>query len=304
MRTKNSRLLICVSTLLLFACVYVVTPAPDVTPTSVAARGWSAVVTGVGQNQAGDLHIDITIRNETQDWSSMQAAAGKPAVLTAANGSTTSCDTVLVGTGGNYLAPGFQMRGYTGGTQTDPKTQLNYVECKGAKAGAGAKLSISYGYVTGAFNYYVASNPTNAKLELDLDKVVNDLKYPIADTVDGLIEKAGSKIVAINDCALTLTDAKRTDSGLEFSWQTDNPGAYPTYVHIGIPPVIGADGVIYGFYQSPSLADPPITLPGQKAEWTTDLPVPQDVKGLYILLSVESRQQKLFVSHVVDITNK
>jgi hypothetical protein len=68
--------------------------------------------------------------------------------------------------------------------------------------------------------------------------------------------------------------------------------------------VIGADGIIYGTYRSPSLVDAPITLPGQKAEWTTEVAVPKDVTGLYILLSVESRQQKLFVSHVVDITDK
>ena len=119
----------------------------------------------------GDLHIDITIRNETQDWSAMQAAAGKPAVLTTSDGKTTNCDTVFISTGGNYLAPGFQMRGYTGGTQTEPKNQLLYVECKGATAAPGSKLSVEYSYVTGPFNYYVAANPTNARLELDLDQV-------------------------------------------------------------------------------------------------------------------------------------
>jgi hypothetical protein len=304
MRTKRNLIAICISTVLLFACAYIVTPAPDVTPTSPAAKGWSAIVTNVGKNDAGDLHIDITIQNETQDWSAMQASASKPAVLAAGDGKTINCDTVFISTGGNYLAPGFQMRGYTGGTQAAPKTQLLYVECKGAAAVPGSKLSVEYSYVTGPFNYYISANPTNAKLELDLDQVAKELKYPIAEPVPSLIETPGAKIVAINDCTLTLTGIKRTDTGLQFSWQTENPGGYPTYVHIGAPPVIGADGIIYGLYQSPSLADAPITLPGQKAEWTTGVTVPKDATGLYILLSVESRQQKLFVSHAVDLTKQ
>ena len=234
----------------------------------------------------------------------MQAVAGHPAVLTASDGKTTNCDTVFVSTGGNSLAPGFQMRGYTGGTKAEPKIQLLYVECKGAVAAPGSKLSIEYSYITGPYNYYVAAKPVSAKLELNLDQVATDLKYPIAEPVQGLIEKAGDKIAAINDCILTLTDAKRTDTGLELAWETNNPGEYPTYVHIGTPPVIGSDGIIYGFYEDPTLADAPITLPGQKADWTTSVAVPKEVTGLYILVSVEAKQQKNFTSHVVDITDK
>jgi hypothetical protein len=304
MSYKKNLIPILISALLLYACAYIVTPAVEVTPTSTAAQGWTAVVTNVGTSGAGDLHIDITIRNETGDWSVMQAVAGRPAVFTAGGGQTTSCDTVFVGTGGNSLAPGFQMRGYTGGTKAEPKTQLLYVECKGAAATPGSKLSVDYSYVTGRYNYYVAAKPVSAKFELNLDEVASDLKYPIADPAQSLIEKPGAKIVAINDCILTLTDVKRTDTGLEFTWQTENPGAYPTYVHIGTPPVIGTDGILYGFYADPTLADAPITLPGQKADWTTGVAVPKDATGFYILVSVETKQQKNFTSHVVDITDK
>jgi hypothetical protein len=233
----------------------------------------------------------------------MEAAAGRPALLTS-GGKTANCDTVFVSTGGNYLAPGFQMRGYTGGTVAEPKTQLLYVECKGVTAAPASKLSIDYNYVTGKYNYYVAVKPVSEKLVVNLDEVASDLKYPLADPIEGLVEPADAKIVAINDCILTLTDAKRTDTGLELAWETNNPGAYPTYVHIGIPPVIGSDGIIYGFYTDPTLADAPITLPSQKANWTTSVAVPQDTTGLYILVSVETKQQKNFTSHVVDITNK
>ena len=303
MSYKKNLFLISVSAIFLFACAYIVTPMPEVSSISTTSKGWTAEVTNVGKSDAGDLHIDIAIKNETGDWSVMQAVAGRPAVITT-GGKNINCDTVFVSTGGNRLAPGFQMRGYTGGTKIEPKPQLLYVECKGASLAPGSNLSIEYSYATGPYNYYVAPQLVNGKLELNLDQVVTDLKYPVAVSVPGLIEKAGAKIVAINDCSLTLTDAKRTDTGLEFAWETNNPGAYPTYVHIGTPPVIGSDGILYGFYEDPTLADAPITLPGQKADWTTVVVLPKDVTGFYILVSVETKQQKNFTSHAVDITDK
>lgn len=83
-----------------------------------------------------------------------------------------------------------------------------------------------------------------------------------------------------------------------------NPGEYPTYVHVGNPPVIGPEGIIYGRYQTPDLASVPIAPAGDKAEWMTEVAVPQDATGLYILLSVESKKQRLFVNYAVDITDK
>lgn len=291
--------------LLSFSCVYIVTPAElRTTPTPSGSKGWSATVIHLGKSDAGDLHIDLAIKNDTQDWSVMQAATDHPAVLKDNAGKTTNCATVFVGTGGHRLAPGFQMRGYTAGTKAEPVTQLLYVECKGAVAAPGMKLTVEYGYITGYFNYYVTSATTNAKMELNLDQVASDLKYPVATTVPDLAEKLGTKIAAINSCTLTLTDAKRTDTGLEFSWETENPGASPTYVHIGNPPVIGQDGILYGRYESPTLADAPITLPGQKADWKTTVTVPSTVTSLYILLSVEDKQQKNFYNHLIDITDK
>src|SRR3989304_9290300 len=88
-----------------FACVYIVLPEGLETPEAVVEgselKVWSALVTNVGKSDAGNLHIDITIRNNTADWSAMQAAADKSAVLTAGDGKTTNCDTVFVGTGGH-----------------------------------------------------------------------------------------------------------------------------------------------------------------------------------------------------------
>src|SRR5690242_9423081 len=128
-------------TLLSFACVYIVLPEGLETPEAVedsAPAVWSAVVTNVAESEAGDLHIDITIRNDTGDWSTMHAVPDKPAMLTLGDGTTINCDTVFISTGGHRLAPGFQMRGYTGGKKDDLQTQLLYVECQGASADAGS----------------------------------------------------------------------------------------------------------------------------------------------------------------------
>jgi hypothetical protein len=291
--------------LLSLACAYIVVPADLLaTPTPVLSRGWSGLVTAVGTSDTGALHIDLAIRNDTQDWSAMQAVQGKPAVLTTGDGKKSNCATVVVGTGGTSLAPGFQMRGYTGGTKAQPSVQLLHVECEGAAASPGSKLSISYSYVTGAYDLHVPSVPVNGTMELNLDEVASDVQYPVAPPVAGLIEKVGDKIDAINSFTLTLADAKRTDTGLELYWEDYNPTEYPNYVHIGTPPVIGADGVIYGIYEDPSIADATITLSKEAASWTTTVSVPNDVTGLYVLVSVETKQSKYFVSHVVDITDK
>ncbi len=65
------------------------------------------------------------------------------------------------------------------------------------------------------------------------------------------------KITIINDCILEMVGAKRIDTGLLFNWQTTNSGEYNTYVHTGLPPVIGLDGIIFGLYQSCVCADYP-----------------------------------------------
>ena len=144
-----------ISTLFTFACVYIVLPEGVAAPGSGDGNGsgvWSAIVTGVGQSDAGDLHIDITIRNDSGDWSTMRAVAKKPAVLTSGDGKTVNCDTVFVNTGGHRFAPGFQMRGYTVNEAGELKTQTLYVECKGVTDAAGTSGGITvmtYGDIAG-----------------------------------------------------------------------------------------------------------------------------------------------------------
>jgi len=268
------------------------------------SMGWNAVATSIGETDRGDLHIDLTIQNGTGEWSAMSAVEGKPAVLTS-DGESISCETVFVSSGGHRLAPGFQMRGYIAGTKSEPIIQPIYVECTGAEVSPGSTLSIPYSYVTGQYNYYEQDkNKVDDRLEIDLDSVAADLTYPVFKELDGLIQKPGIEIEALNKVILTLTSVQRVDSGLQFAWNTSNPGEYPSYVHIGMPPVIGDDGVLYGFYETPDIVSVPITPASDQAEWTTEVAVPEDVEGLYILLSVETGKARLFENYAIDINDK
>lgn len=288
------------------ACVYIVLPEGlELSGSSNQGNsGWYATATNIGKSASGDLHIDITIRNDTGDWSAMNAIENKPATLSS-GGKNTSCSTVFLSTGGHRLAPGFQMRGYTAGTKTEPVTQLIYVECAGADVAAGARLTVPYSYVTGQYNYYEQDkNKVEDNLEISLDEISSSLVYSVAEQVEGLIQQSDIEISAINKVVLTLEGVQRTENSLEFAWKTSNPGEYPTYVHIGNPPVIGDDGILYGFYQTPDIITVPITPAEGTAEWTTEVSVPQEVHGFYIMLSVETGKARLFANYCLDITDK
>jgi len=295
--------------ILSLACKYIVLPegleTQEVEEDGSGPKVWNGVVTNVSKSEAGDLHIDLAIRNDTRDWSRMEAVPEKAAVLTGGDGKTTQCETVYVGTGGHRLAPGFQMRGYTTGAMEAPTTQPLYVECKGAEATPGSTLTIDYASYGGELDDYdPEANKTEGVLELKLDEVVTDLSYPIAAPVEGLILQPGTEITGLSDNVVTLLDAARTDTGFQFTWQNFNPTKFPLKTHIGIPPVIGADGIIYGLYETIDIAPIPITAANGKVEWTTDVVVPEDGTGFYILLSVESKKPRTYLNYVIDISDK
>jgi hypothetical protein len=74
--------------------------------------------------------------------------------------------------------------------------------------------------------------------------------------------------------------------------------------HIGIPPVIGDDGILYGVYKTLDIPVVPLTPAENSIEWTTGVAVPENVGGLYILLSVESKKPRTYSNYVLDITDK
>lgn len=289
------------------ACVYVVLPPGLDLSAAKSAGDWDAVVAGVSQTAEGGLHVDITIRNGTGAWSTMKAVEGKPAIVTTKDGKTSNCETVIVGTGGHRLAPGFQMRGYTGGTKSKPETQLLYVECAGVAVDAASKLSIDYVAYSGDLDYYHQDEgSTTGIIKLDLLKVEEDLTYPVFDEkeVKELIQPSDTAIPALSDNVIKLVNLQRNEEGFEFTWENSNPTEFPLKIHIGNPPVIGSDGIIYGYYQIMDLATTPLTPSGGRVEWSTKTAVPPDVSNCFILMSVESKNMRLYVNTLLDIRDK
>ncbi|MBN2258188.1 MAG: hypothetical protein JW704_10240 [Anaerolineaceae bacterium] len=300
---RNHEILMIFSLLMFitFGCKYVYIPE-DLISAKTDYLAWSAVVTGVSQTDAGDLHVDVTIQNETGEWSSMQAVVGKPAILKS-GGTQSTCDTVYIGTGGHRLAPGLQIRGYTTGTKAEPTTQLLYVECAGVQVEKGAALFINYVAYNGDLDYYHQdANESSGTLELSLDDIVMDLSYPVFTEIPGLAETEGSGILAISQNVVTLTGVQRTEDGLELSWKNFNPTNFALKTHIGNPPLIGSDGIIYGIFEIMDMAETPLTPSKGEANWTTKVKAPADVSGFYILLSVEDQQMRWYVNHLIDIT--
>lgn len=297
------RLIILALVIVSFGCKYVVVPE-DLVAVDQTSEGWGAQVTNVSQTDSGDLRVDITIQNNTGEWSSMQAVTGRPAVLKS-GGNTTNCEKVFFGTGGHRLAPGLQMRGYMTGSKSEPETQLLYIECPGAQAEPGAMISIEYDYFTGDLDYYHQdSNKASGTLELSLDDVATDLVYPVHQEIEGLVEPADADIPAISDNVVNLVEVQRSGPGFLFTWQNFNPTDFALTTHIGTPPVIGEAGILYGIYEVMDIAPVPLTPAGEKVQWTSEVKVPADEKGFYILLSTESKQMRTYVNHLIDITDQ
>ena len=288
----------------LAGCDYIVIPEQKSTAPPAEAEGvWTAVATNVEETPDG-LGVELALRNDTGDWSTMESPEGGSVTLSDVGGRSQTCEPAVVETGGTNIPPGFIMRGFTGGTRMEPKTELLRVECEGAEEAAGSTLRIPYSFTTGEFNFYRPDPPQSGTLVVDLDEVIADLAYPVGTETDLPLATVGEPIEAINKVALTLTEVERTDDEIQFSWHTENPTKYQAYVHIGNPPVIGSDGIVYGRYRAPHLVDTPITLANDTAEWTTTVAVPADVQDLYALPAVESKQQKNYVSHAIDLSEE
>jgi hypothetical protein len=180
--------------------------------------------------------------------------------------------------------------------------ELIRVECAGAEATPGTRLSLDYSYVVGEYNYYDPdARRASGNLQVDLDEVASGLTYPIAESFEGLVQPRDVAITALNDVVLTLADVRPVDGGLELSWHAANPGEYPTFVHIGEPPLIGSEGILYGFYRSPDLTSVPAAPPGGAADWTTVTTMPANGEGWFVLVSVESKKQRLFVNYAIQL---
>lgn len=270
------------------------------TPTPEAIEGWSLIPINVKESGSG-VRIEFAARNDSGDWSMMESTVAEDASVELSSGA--ECSTVQVSTGGHYLPPGFQMRGYL---DKQGEVQTIYVECSGGGDVSGASLAIPYRFITGDYDYYAkGESEYSGEFEVDLSQVASDLTYPAAasppDEVE--VEPLNEPIIALNNTELTLVDAARTDEGFTFNWTITNPGEYGTLVHIGRPPVLGTDGIVYSAWISPDLIEVPMAGSEETVEVETQSPVPPDVETPYLLVSVEQKRERLFTGHLLDLSS-
>lgn len=290
--------------MIVFACVYIVLPEGVELEELEEDIYWEGLATNIIQSEGGGLHIDINIKNNTGDWSTMQAVESQSAVISDADGKEVGCETVFIGTGGHRLAPGFQMRGYMSEIDGESQVQPLFVECAGVESPEGATLTIQYKSYQGERNDYEPDkNEIIGKMVIDLNNVASDLTYPITSPEDGQIFDKSASFLALSNNEIKLIDIERNDDTIIFTWENFNPTSFALKTHIGIPPVIGSDGIIYGVYETLDLASIPLTPPKEKITWNTEAVVPKNVAGLYILLSVESRTPRTYLNYVIDISD-
>jgi hypothetical protein len=179
-----------------------------------------------------------------------------------------------------------------------------HVECKGAEASSGAKLTVPYTYIPGEYDYYAQEKgETEGKFEVSLDNLLPDLTFPVASAAYTAARAIDEPFSTLNKTTLSNSGATRTDDSITFKWKVVNPGDYDTKVHVGTPPVLGNDGIIYGARVSPDIVDQPFSPPKGEVEFETQVTVPRSVGLLYLLLSVEETRERLFSNYLIDLTN-
>ena len=162
---------------------------------------------------------------------------------------------------------------------------------QGCRSSSRIQTSIDYISFSGILDDYdPEGNKSEGTLVVELDNIVTDLVFPIESQVEGLILPSNESITGLSENVVTLLDAQRTETGFTFSWQNFNPTKFPLKTHIGTPPVICADGIIYGRYETLDMVSVPITPAKANMEWATEVVVPKDLKSCYMLLSVEFEQ--------------
>lgn len=271
----------------------------ETTSGAATVKGWTLIPINM-ETEGGLLRVDFAVLNSADDWGSIAAAdpAEKPTKLTK-DGKEYSCDTVQVSSGGHYLPPGFQMKGYT---NKKGEVQSLYVECKVDGDAAGGALTIPATLTVGEYDYYEKGvNVFETQLKAELGEVSSDLTYP--GEIKVKVHTLSEEIPTLNKTTLANTGAERTDEGITMQWAVTNPGEYGTKVHIGKPPVLGNDGIVYGARVSPDIVDVPMAKPdGGVSEFETSVEVPKEVESLYMLLSVEQSRERLFSNYLVDLS--
>lgn len=271
---------------------------------SELGEGWSLIPISI-EEDGETVRVEFAARNDTNDWGAMRPPdEEQPAVSLTAGGNTYRCEDAQIGTGGRYLPPGFQIRGYL---DRQGEVQAIYVECQAPEGSLeGATLTVPYILAVGEYDYYEKGeniHKAQLKVALNPEQIPPDLTYPVAsEEVEVEVHPLDETIIALNECPLELVDATRTDEGFTFEWTIYNPGEYNTLVHIGNPAPVGKDGIVYNFWISPDRVEVPMAKPDETTEIVTEAPVPPDVETPYLLLSVEQKRERLWTNYLLDLS--
>ena len=76
MNYKKNLIPILISAILLYACAYIVTPVPDVTPISTNSKGWTAVATNDGAFVWADASSTNAVRSTSSNQFTARCAGG------------------------------------------------------------------------------------------------------------------------------------------------------------------------------------------------------------------------------------
>ena len=243
-------------------CGYIVVPPEASAPVGAGVEGLDAPSpTSVEPGDGGDLQVELTHPQRDRRLERDAGRRGKPAVLTDGDGKTTDCATVVVGTGGHRSPRAADPGLPDAGRRTQPTTELIRVECAGATAGPGAKLAHRLQLRHRRVQLLRARRDADRGEARGRPRSRSrpDLSYPVAEPVDGVVQPADIEIAAINDVSLTLiarrADGRRASSS---TGRPTNPERVPDAMSTSATRRSSArDGVIYGFYESPDLADGP-----------------------------------------------
>ena len=284
----------------LAGCDYVVVPPEASAPGRRSApRAGRRSRRRSAPTEAGDLRIELDDPERDRRLERDGGDRGRPAVLTARRRQSTDCATV----DGRHRRPSAGARlpdaRLPGRHEERARRRSSSASSAPARRPApGSKLAIDYRYVTGEYNYYDpdATRDRARRSRSTSTRSPPTSTYPVAEPVDGLIQPPDTEITAHQR---RRPDARPASTG------PGRPRARLADVEPGRVPVVGAHRRPAGDRRRTGSSTATTRArtsprcrsrrPAGRPTWTTDVEVPADVTGLVMLLSVESKKQRLFV---------
>ena len=149
------------------------------------------MATAVGPSDDGGIRIDLAIRNDTADWSTM-AAAMEPAVLRGGDGRPSSAQRSTSARAGIVWLPGFQMRGLHRRDEGEPELVQLGVECDVGEVPAGldARPSTTRTWSVSSTTTTRDASRADGTIDFALDTSRATSRYPVGQPVDGLVQPA------------------------------------------------------------------------------------------------------------------